>query len=176
MFMPLDSSPSLSLAFGLDFESLYTVDGAAAIDAHFVAHLNAVDAALAARLDAARADPATLNAKQEAELLIAIGPHLEDFIGELFGVSAALRALQGKHHELAPLFAIKRQFVQRKALNAYKADAATTFDGAALRRDLEARVGASFSELDFANSVTAWQQDPDAHAQDLDLAMRYAAW
>jgi len=72
MFMPLDSSPSLSLAFGLDFESLYTVDGAAAIDAHFVAHLAAVDAALAARLDAARADPATLNAKQEVSA--SLGP------------------------------------------------------------------------------------------------------
>ena len=52
-----------------------------------------------------------------------------------------MRALEARHHELAPLFAVKRQFVQRKAMNAYKADVASTFDGATLRAALDAVLG-----------------------------------
>ena len=61
-----------------------------------------------------------------------------------------MQALAAKHHELAPIFAVKRQFVQRKAMNAYKADVAATFDGPALRAELERALGAPFAELAFA--------------------------
>ena len=61
-----------------------------------------------------------------------------------------MQALEARHHELAPLFAVKRQFVQRKAMNAYKAEAAAAFDGPALRAELETVLGAPFSELAFA--------------------------
>ncbi len=85
------------------------------------------------RLARARAEPDALAAKDESALLIDLAPHLEDFLAELFGIEDAVRALEAQHHALAPLFAVKRQFVQRKAMNAYKADVAATFDGAALR-------------------------------------------
>src|SRR5581483_8676414 len=176
MPMPLDALPSLSLAFGLSFEALYTVEGAAAIDRHFIAHLRATDPALAQRLDDARANPAALKSKEESELLIAIGPHVEDLIAQLFGIVPEVRTLEASHHELAPLFAVKRQFVQRKAMNAYKAEIAASFDGVALRHDLERQIVPAFTELEFANAVTRWQEDASAHATDLDLAMRYAAW
>ena len=81
-----------------------------------------------------------------------------------------------KHHELAPLYAVKRLFVQRKAMNTHRADVAATFDGPALRRDLESALGAPFTELGFANAVTRWQQDEAANAAALDVALRYAAW
>ena len=169
-------SRPLTLAHGLTFADLHAHDGLQRIDALFGEHLRAADAGLAERMTAGRAAPDTLAAKAEADLLIALAPHLEDFLAVLFGIVPAVRALEARHHELAPLFAVKRQFVQRKAMNAYKADVAATFDGSALRAALEDALGAPLSELAFANAVTAWQADEGARAGILDTAMRYAAW
>ena len=166
----------LALAHGLTFADLHSRGGLTRIDALFGDHLRAADAGLADRLAAGRAAPDALAAKAEADLLLALAPHVEDFLADLFGIVPAVRALEARHHELAPLFAVKRQFVQRKAMNAYKADVAATFDGAALRAAVEAAIGAPFSELAFANAVTAWQQDEAGSAAALDTAMRYAAW
>ncbi len=178
--MPLDPPTSLALAHGLAFADLYSTSGAARLDALFVAHLGASDAPLAARLAAARTRPEALDRKAEADLLIAVGPHVEDFLATLFGIEPELRALEARHHELAPLYAVKRVFVQRKAMNGFKAEVAATFDGVALRREVEALVGAPLAgqpgELAFANAVTRWQQDAEANAAALDVAARYAAW
>src|SRR4051812_29765057 len=97
-------SPQLSLAHGITFPDLYSVEGAARIDARFVEHVAAADAALSARLAAARAAPASLDRKAESELLIAVAPHVEDFLASLFGIDQEVRALQARHHELAPIF------------------------------------------------------------------------
>jgi NADPH-dependent glutamate synthase beta subunit-like oxidoreductase/NAD(P)H-flavin reductase len=168
------------LAHGLQFADLYSIVGAERIDRLFAEHLRAADAELGGRFDAARAAPDALEPKVEAALLIAVAPHLEDFLATLFGIAAEVRSLEARHHELAPLFAVKRQFVQRKAANAHKADAAASFDGPALRTALEARIGAQLAgtagELAFATAVTGWLQDEAAHAEDLALAARYAAW
>ncbi len=169
-------STSLTLAHGLAFADLHSEEGLQRVDALFVRHLQASDGALAQRLADGRAEPAALAAKAEADLLLALAPHLEDFLADLFAIVPAVRALEARHHELAPLFVVKRQFVQRKAMNAHKADVAATFDGAALRGTLESLLGAPFSELGFANAVTAWQQDEAANAAALDTALRYAAW
>jgi NADPH-dependent glutamate synthase beta subunit-like oxidoreductase/NAD(P)H-flavin reductase len=170
----------LRLAFGLDFAALYTRDGALALDARFVEALRASDAALADRLRAARHGDAALDRKAASDLLIALAPHLEDFLAKLFGIEREVCALAARHHELAPLFAMKRQFVQRKAMNTYKADAAATFDGLALRAALEARIGKPIAgqdgELVFANAVIDWAGDEAANAEAFDLALRYAAW
>ncbi|MFO1324108.1 MAG: FAD-dependent oxidoreductase [Burkholderiales bacterium] len=167
---------TLTLAHGLAFADLYSEDGARRIDALFVAQLRGADAALAERMAAARADPSTVPGKAEADLLLALAPHVEDFVADLFGIASDVRALEARHHELAPLFAVKRQFVQRRAMNAHKADVAATFDGPALRGTLEAALGGPFSELAFANAVTGWLADEAAHASTLDVATRYAAW
>ena len=170
----------LKLAFGLRFADLYSVEGALAIDQRFGAHLRAVDAALAERLAAARAAPDTLPRKDEAALLIDVAPHVEDFLAQLFDIESDVRELEARHHEWAPVFAVRRQFVQRKAMNAHKPDVAMTFDGAALRAQLEALLGrpqgVQAFELAFADAITRWQKDETANAQALDLAQRYAAW
>ena len=134
----------------------------------------------ARRLQAARATPSACTGKDESALLVAIAPHLEDFLAALFGISPEVRELEGRHHELAPLYAVKRLFVQRKAMNAYKADVAATFDGVALGLALAAVLGRPITdaagELAFAQAVTRWQQDEASNANQLDLALRYAAW
>src|SRR2546423_10483347 len=112
----------LKLAFGLRFADLYSIDGALEIDRRFGEHLRATDAALAERFAAARAEPDTLSRKDEAALLIDVAPHVEDFLAALFDIQSDVHALEARHHEWSPVFAVRRQFVQRKAMNAYKPD------------------------------------------------------
>ncbi len=67
-------------------------------------------------------------------------------------------------------------FVQRRAMNRIKPEEAAAIDGPALEAELTARMGGSFTELGFAQLVAQWQSDERAHAQDLELALHYAAW
>jgi NADPH-dependent glutamate synthase beta subunit-like oxidoreductase/NAD(P)H-flavin reductase len=170
----------LKLAFGLSFAELYRRDGLARLDAAFLSHLEAVDAscagALQARLRAAREDPASLDNKAESALILEIAPHLDDFLAELFGIEAEFRALAARHHELAPLYTVKRQFVQRRAANKVKPDEAAKLDGYALEARLKELLGGTFDELSFARKVSHWLADEPAHAAELDSAMKYAAW
>ncbi len=178
--MPAAASADLALSHGLTFPDLYSDEGIARIDALFATHLRIADAALLERLVAGRGNPSQLAPKDESALLLALAPHLEDFLVALFGIEAEARALAARHHELAPLYSVKRLFVQRKAMNAYPAGVAAGFDGPALRRKLEAAVGGpvtgSDGELALAQAVTRWQQDEVGNAAALDLALRYAAW
>src|SRR5262245_24124528 len=101
----------LHLAHGLDLADLYCADGLARLDALFLAELAETDPAVQAALLAGRAEPEALPAKAESELLIAVAPHLEAFIGRLFGIEREIAALAARHSELAPLYACKRLFV-----------------------------------------------------------------
>ena len=170
----------LELGFGFSFLDLYSDAGLRALDAAFCRWLAESDAALATRLAAARADPGALDRRGESDLLIAIAPLLEDWLARLFGIEREVAALQAAQHELAPLYACKRQVVQRKAMNKYKAEEASGFDADALRAKLEVLLGEPLvglaGELAFARSVGQWGLDEAAHAAELDLALRYAAW
>ncbi|MBX9631675.1 MAG: FAD-dependent oxidoreductase [Burkholderiales bacterium] len=167
---------TLQLAFGFRFPDLYDPQALERLDRTFIESLARFDPALAFRVAEARLDPAALDAKQEAALLLELAPHVEDFLGELFGIGGEIRALAERHHALAPLYAVKRLFVQRKAMNKIKADAAAGLDGPALERELADTIGEPFTELAFARRVLAWQEDEAANAAPLDLALRYAAW
>jgi len=152
------------LAYDTQPQDLYSRDGLARLDERFLAFLAQVDAALGARLETARLDPAALPAKAESELLIALAPHLEDFLAKLFDILPEAQALAARHHELAPLYSVKRLFVQRRALHKVKPEDALP-------------AGFAFTtELDFANRVTGWLADESAHAAQLEGAARYAAW
>ena len=170
----------LKLAFGFAFPDLYSGPGLERLDVAFCAWLADAEPSLAARLTAARQAPDALGRKGESELLIALARPLEDWLARLFAIEAEVGALQAAQNELAPIFACKRQVVQRKAMNKYKAGDAALFDGGALRAQLEARIGAALSgtdgELAYARAVGEWGLDEAAHADDIDLALRYAAW
>jgi len=166
----------LNLGFGQSFAGLYDRESLRALDATFLAFLAEADAALQARLLAAREAPGQLAPKEESELLVALAPHLDDFIARLFGIEAEVQELAARHNELAPLYSVKRLFVQRRALHKVQASDAQDLDGAAAERELAARFGEPFSELAFARHVTLWQKDEAANADALELAARYAAW
>src|SRR5437879_9848338 len=152
----------LKLAYGLSFAELHERDGLARLDAAFLDHLGAAESALRPQVEAARADPG-LDSKAESALILEIAPHLDDFLAELFGIQAEFRALAARHHELAPLHTIKRQFVQRRAANKVKPDDAAKLDGAALESELKARLGGTFDELTFAKKVSEWLAHEPAH-------------
>lgn len=171
------SVPSaLRLGFGLEFEELYRRDALIELDGAFLDFLGECDAALRARLEAGRAAPNQLTRKQESELLIAVAPYTDDFVARLFGIEAEAQALAARHSELAPLWSVKRLFVQRRAASRIKPEEAATFDGPAMEAQLVAEFGEPFSELAFARHVVQWQQNEEANALRLQLAQRYAAW
>jgi NADPH-dependent glutamate synthase beta subunit-like oxidoreductase/NAD(P)H-flavin reductase len=168
--------PNPAIGFGFSFDDLYDRDGLIRLDAAFLEFLGSADAALRAQFEAARISADPLAGKQQSELLIALAPHLEDFLAGLFGIQAQVQSLAARHYQLAPLYNCKRLFVQRRAMTKVKPEEAATLDGPALEAQLTAHIGAPFSELAFAEQVAHWLLDESAHAEELQLATRYAAW
>jgi NADPH-dependent glutamate synthase beta subunit-like oxidoreductase/NAD(P)H-flavin reductase len=177
----------LVLKYGLDFAELYDREGLVRLDREFVAYLMVSgDVALHDRLMAGRAEPEALERKAESDLLVELAPHVEDFLGGLFGVEPEIRALQARHHELAPLYSVKRLFVQRRAVKEIKEEQAVALDGTVLRRSLEPHLGAGEVpatragvlawERRFAEIVSGWLDDETANAGPLRTAIEYAAW
>jgi NADPH-dependent glutamate synthase beta subunit-like oxidoreductase/NAD(P)H-flavin reductase len=166
----------LVLGFDLPFDALYSRDGLAALDDRFIGYLKQRDTALCERLVAGRANPEALAGKAQSELMIAAAPALQDFLAELFGIVAEVEALRTDDHKLAPLYSVKRLFVQRIAARKYTPAQAETLDGDALRADLEGRLGGELTELRFAEHVTAWMGAGADNAAALDVAAKYAAW
>src|SRR5579862_1416641 len=174
--MKLDMPRALELGFGLAFDDLYAREGLIRVDRAFLDHLAAAEPALHARLLAGRAEPSSLDAKAEADLLVETAPHLEDFIGRLFGIAAEVAALQASHDALAPLHAVKRLFVQRRAVKGVSEEDAALIDAPALAAELEVLFGEALTKLSFARHVQEWMADEAANAAALDVAARYAAW
>ena len=160
-----------ALGFGFSFEDLRHREGLVGLDRLFLARLEEQDPGLHAALLAARAAPESLDAKAEGELLVALGPHLEAFLAELFGIEAEIAALASRTRALDPIHACKRLFVQRQAVKKYP-------DPAGLRRPRLARGTRSAArrsrstERGFAHGVAAWERAGDAEALDVAAALR----
>jgi len=167
---------ALQLSNGLAFEDLYSLAGIARIDELFLEHLRDLDPMLLARLEAGRQDPASVTGKALSELLVDLGPVVDDFIAGLFNIREAVAELHGRHTTIKPIYTCKRLFVQRQATKKYKEAAAATFDGAALEAALEGRFGEKLTESSFARHVNGWLEAADEHGEALDEAARYAAW
>src|SRR3984893_16164812 len=173
---------NLVLQHGLSFADLYDRDGLGLLDRAFVSHLAGTDIGLHDRLMTARRDPDVIEGCDETSLLVDLAPHLEDFIGELFGIEAEVRALQARHHKLAPLYSVKRLFVQRRAVKGVKEADAIAIDGAGLAGDLDRLLGAPPDEpiakweRRYADHVADWLEDEAGNASPLEVAQRYAAW
>ncbi len=166
----------LTLAFGLTFAELYEREGLAKVDTAFLSQLHAADPGLSEHLLAARTAITCQDAKSESALVLDLAPHLEHFVAKLFGIESDVNSLSRRHDSLAPLYEVKRRFVQRHAAAKIKAAEAETIDGVAIEAKLRTLFGGRFDELTFALKVTEWQKDEAAHGRELDLATRFAAW
>ncbi len=166
-----------NFGYGIKFEELYQRDGLVKIDNIFVEQLKGSDVALFNRLMAARADKSLLSDKDHSQLLIDLAPWVEDFIGELFGVKKEILELAQAHHILAPLYACKRLFVQRRAAKALTLEEAQRVSGDALLGMLPLpEAQGEFFELAFAKTVMGWLEKEEENKSLLEIAARYAAW
>ncbi len=152
----------MQLGFGIRFRDLSARAALLRVDAASLYFPVVAAAARRALWDGARA--ALPKAKEESDLLVALAPHVEDFLAKLFGIEAEARALAERHNELAPIYSVKRLFVQRRALHKVKPEDAKP-DGFEFT-----------TELDFARRVTEWLKDEAANQAKLEGAARYAAW
>jgi NADPH-dependent glutamate synthase beta subunit-like oxidoreductase/NAD(P)H-flavin reductase len=169
-------SGQLEPGFGVAFDDLYAREGLLRLDAAFVNELAHTDASLHARLFAARANPDAVAPKDQSELIIALAPHVEDFLGQLFGITREIETLQARHNRLAPFFAFKRKFIQKRAISGVTKDQAAAIDGPALARELESLFGEPLTEKSFVTRVSPWLDDEPAHTTAIQTAARYAAW
>ncbi len=169
-------APKLKLAGGLAFADLYRREGLLRIDALFLESLGEAGPDLKTRLLAARDRPEALAPKDESELILEIAPYLDDFLADLFDIAAEFRDLAGRHQALAPLYSVKRQFVQRRAGTKIKPEQAAQLNGPELEAQLKSLFGGHFDELTFATKVSEWLADETAHAAALELALKYAGW
>ncbi|MGH7045337.1 MAG: FAD-dependent oxidoreductase [Stellaceae bacterium] len=171
----------LVLEHGLSFTDLYDRDGLVRVDRAFVGHLAETDVALHSRLMTARRDPEALGHGAESDLLVELAPHVEDFLARLFGIAAEVQDLQTRHHELAPLYSVKRLFVQRRAVKGIKEADAAAIDGPALARELDMLIDGTADDIAawerrYAGHVARWLDDDAGNSAALDLAQRYATW
>jgi NADPH-dependent glutamate synthase beta subunit-like oxidoreductase/NAD(P)H-flavin reductase len=139
----------MRLAHNLSFVDLHCREGLKRLDAAFLASL---PEDLAVSLKAARAVP--LQGRAESDLILQLAPELERFLAQLFDIEAEVQSLKTAHDELAPLYRVKRQYIQRRI--------AKTMSAADVAGFVPERV---WDELRFANAIEA--------GQNLDA---YAAW
>jgi len=169
--------PALALSFDLKLEDLYSQAGLARLDSAFLAWLHAADSSLASRLQAARTAPAGVSLKDRSHLILDLSPVFEDFVAELFGIDSELNALRAEYNALAPLYAVKRKFVQRsKTVLAIKPEEAANYDIDSLESTLERFLGEPITELSYARAVDRWLADEQSHSAELTAAAQYAAW
>jgi len=166
----------MKLAFGFCFEDLYNRDGLVRLDEAFIRYIQQADCGLASALQIARSAPYQLSSKQESELLIAVAAYLDKFIAMLFGIEKQVDVLEAKHHQLSPLFACKRLFVQRRAAVKITPEEAQSIDASAIEKELASNFEEPFSELAFATHVMQWMKTESVNANLLQKAMQYAGW
>src|SRR5678815_3415469 len=110
------AADAVTLGNGFTFTELASREGLVRLDHVFLDRLAADDADLHTRLMAARAAPDALSVKDESDLVVALGPHVDTCVAALFGIEAATLALAQATHTLDPIHACKRLFVQRQAV------------------------------------------------------------
>jgi len=170
------TSNQCELGFGLHFENLYARDGLLRLDAAFLNQLLASDIGLHVQLLDARVNSGSRTAKEQSELMIALAPHVEDFLGELFGITQEVKALEARHNAFAPFFAFKRKFIQKRAISGVSKDQAEAIEGPALGRELEAAFGEPVNGQSFFAHVSEWLETEAEHLEPIQIAARYAAW
>ncbi len=153
---------------GFSFADLQSADGLAAVDDRFRETLRARDAELAQRLQAYRAG-ADLGPMELSSLLMELGPHLEAFVGELFGVGDSVEALAAEIAGHDPVLRFKNEFVLKRSRKVRELPA-EGFD--ALDAWVEAQIDAwqTDREAAIARWATRLLVDPEANAEAIERA------
>jgi len=158
---------------GLSFSELQRPDGLAELDRRFLAGLQESDAALADRLERYRAGE-RLGALELSQLLLAVGPHVEDFVGRLFGIGEAMGALRAEILGHDPVLRFKNEFVLKRCR---KVRGLPETEFAELDDWIEARIDPSHADREAA--VAQWAisllLDPERNADDIERVTHWCA-
>ena len=98
--MTVSAAPRLG--FGLTFADLSGRDGLIRLDKQFLQTLAAHDPGLHQRLLTARATPDSLTSREESDLVVALGPHLDAFVADLFAIQAETAGLMQETPTASP--------------------------------------------------------------------------
>src|SRR5262245_54633144 len=139
---------------GFHYQDLHDELHLAELDRKFLEALEAEDAALASRLRAYRADPASFDPLSRSRLLIDAARPLARFIARLFRIEDEWKAQQAAAGPEAVLFRFRRDFLTRRAA---KAKLPGSLDSAEIER---AALTAAAIEGDLFPGLP-WGQDPE---------------
>tara|TARA_A100001015_G_C15039530_1_gene738667 strand:+ start:798 stop:4202 length:3405 start_codon:yes stop_codon:yes gene_type:complete len=114
------SEKFLNSKYNLDFEDLYDVDGLHRIENYFYEFFQQQDETLYQQFLILRSDQSKFSKKEASEILIAAAIHVENFIVDLFDIKKYNDNLIDRHSEFNIVAAVKRDFVQRKAVKKIK--------------------------------------------------------
>ena len=109
----MDLNTALS-RYDLDFATIQTPAGLARLDEAFVNELTASAPALAEALKAYRQRDEDLPGTQNSELLISLAPHVEAFLGRLFGIESELAGLRESILAEDVVMQFKQAYVQKR--------------------------------------------------------------
>jgi hypothetical protein len=156
---------------GFRFADLFHVEGLQRLDERFAAYLRERDTALGERLGAYRASPQDPPPLELSEFLLALAPHLESFIAELFGIEEPLAATRAETLSHDVVMTFKKQMVLRRARR-YRKPVTASF--AELDAWLDARVaeagldGRGDRERAVARLAADWLEAPEANEERID--------
>ncbi|HEY5677043.1 MAG TPA: pyridine nucleotide-disulfide oxidoreductase, partial [Myxococcales bacterium] len=159
---------------GFRYSDLHDPARLADLTAAFDAFLRSADEPLFSRYDAHRGGSARLRGAAESELLLQVGAQVSRFVARLFEVEEDFAALREAAGRDAPIFRVKREFVQRRVFRKGARDRPHADDFAALDARVRPLLGAASSdpELEVARLIEGLLEAERAQAGSGEVAAR----
>ena len=151
------SGPELVLGLsGFTYADLYEPAGLRRLHDSFLAYFEKRDAEAFGKFEAYRVCAGSgFGPKETSEALLAAAPHLSAFVGELFGVSQELEALERETQQESVLWRFKKEFGKKRVR---KADAGAAWTATAgkpkVTRSAFARLSPSSNNVRSCASVS----------------------
>jgi NADPH-dependent glutamate synthase beta subunit-like oxidoreductase/NAD(P)H-flavin reductase len=131
---------------GVSYRDLHESEGLRRLFEIFKKDLGDADAALSARYsDYLAGSP--VEPLEESRLLIALAPYVSRFVARIFNVEEDWERMMSEELAFSPVFAFKKEFVQRRVLKKFTADEAVSFDEPALRGTIVALLGIAGTDI-----------------------------
>lgn len=153
----------------IDFSELFQVAGLEALDKRFLDLVKNKDSALYHRIIGYRQASEPLSPLEESELLLALAPHLEDFLAQLFGIENELTVSRKAVLSHDVVLAFKKEWVLRRGRR-YRQPIDRSFsalDCWLSERLVEAQLAGADRELAVAQWAQRLQQNESLNADSI---------
>ncbi len=177
----------MRLNFGFAFEDLNSLSELKKLDESFLQWMQDQDHALSHQLEHYRSTGCeAIDPIKHSEFLLQLAPFVDDFIAELFNISAENLALKKEHEKFDQIYECRRKFIQRYAVKKYPKERLAELDFKQITENLIqlitnvpdhqliARPG--ITEQLIAQFIIEWQKNPDTYHNELNIAAQYCAF